>query len=107
MIINRRAMITTAIASIIATAGMIYFGSMLRDSSELSVDSDIIDSASLKFGKNKIFLDIRVNKPISCDDATKAFGIESFTVKERSYSPSCELINESLIRITYTEEIST
>ena len=65
-----------------------------------------IKKISVEFDKDKIYLNIYVSKPMSCNEVTTKLQIETLPIREKNYSPSCSIVNKRLIRIVYSEKIN-
>ena len=74
--------------------------SFLRPVAMTEVSGEI-KNVEIEFFKNKIYLDVHLNSPLTCPDVVERLGITSFVVKDREYIPDCKVLSESLIRITY------
>jgi hypothetical protein len=55
----------------------------------------------------KIYLDIHLNSNLTCKETIELLDVKPEIINNKFYSPTCERVDEDLIRITYTEGIST
>lgn len=63
-----------------------------------------IDRMEVEFNKDEMYLNIYLNHPVTCKEIIQVVGIQSFAVKNIDYVPSCSIINDKLVRITYNQE---
>jgi hypothetical protein len=70
-----------------------------------SVESEAISNVDVEFSNRKIFLNVHLNQPMTCKEVITLLGIESFSIKEKVYAPSCSRIDKNLVKITYGEVI--
>ena len=88
--------------SLVVIAGVAYFRSPIW---KIEHNTDLIDRMEVEFNSHEMYLNIYVNRPVSCDMLVQSIGIESFIVKGTTYVPSCSIIDTSLVRITYTQGV--
>lgn len=93
--------------SIIATiAATVIIGYKISSSSKFpieNVDTAIV-SMEVEFNDREMYLNIYLNRPLTCEQVIQTVGIQSFMVKNTDYVPSCEIVNTNLIKITYTQK---
>jgi hypothetical protein len=90
--------------SLAVVVGVAYFRSPIW---KIEHNNDLIDRMEVEFNSHEMYLNIYVNRPVSCDMLVQSVGIESFIVKGTTYVPSCSIIDTTLVRITYTQEVPT
>lgn len=62
-----------------------------------------IEKVDVEFGKGTILLNVYLSRPLTCNQVIKKLGIETLPLKNKIYSPVCSSINESNIKIVYSE----
>lgn len=71
----------------------------------LNVKNEAISSIDVEFSDRKIYLNVYLNQPMTCKEVITLLGIESFSLKDKIYAPSCSRIDKNLVKITYGEVI--
>ena len=88
---------------------VIFLTNWLVDNETTELDSrafsQSITSMDAQFANKKLYLNIHLKQDTSCKEIMSSLAIQSLIVKGKTYSPSCHRIDNSLIRIVYTEAI--
>jgi len=79
-----------------------FFGPIIT-----GINSEAISSVDVEFNNKKINLNVHLNRSLTCKQVIKTLGIQSFSIKERKYAPTCSRISGELIIVTYSEVVST
>lgn len=81
---------------------------MLNDieSSTMAVGRLGIHSIETKYLKHSVYMNVYLNFPISCKNVIDTLGIKPFKNREREYTPTCQVVNDSLIQITYSAQVT-
>jgi hypothetical protein len=58
----------------------------------------------VSYSQKMIFMDIYLNRPISCEKLMSQMDIKPFDVKNITYFPTCKTFDDGL-RITYTQNV--
>lgn len=66
-----------------------------------------IESIDTELDNNAVYLNVHITQYISCKDAIEELGIQTIVVEDKAYIPKCKYVNEKLLRITYTDAITT
>lgn len=64
-----------------------------------------IKNVEFEFYRNKIYLNVHLNSPLTCKEVIERLGITNFVIKDREYIPSCAVVSKSLIQITYVSGV--
>lgn len=70
---------------------------------EKSIDG--IKNVSVEFVDSKIYLKVELERPNSCSNVMSLLGIETLYIKNKSYIPVCSIVDDKLIKITYSERM--
>lgn len=62
-----------------------------------------IYSVDVEMTNRKIYLDVHLEHPQSCNTVIKSLGIGPFNLRNRIYVPSCAEVSENLIKVVYIE----
>jgi hypothetical protein len=102
-----------AVTTLFAISAMVIGSFLIKENQE----HDIVDSTALsrtgikdlsvEYRENKIFLNVELLTPQTCPELIKSLGIHPIVIKSRTYKPDCSKISDTLMRVTYTREIST
>lgn len=95
-----------SIVSMVIIANLYYTGDpgkFFLLANKLEIKSDNITDVDVEFIDQKVYLNVRLKTPSTCKRVMKDLGINTIVVGSSSYSPTCAVINGTLIRITYTE----
>ena len=101
-----RTLLVAGALSAVITVGLV---SWLDSPSETLLYEDIdkgIEKVDVEFGKNAIYLNVHISKPLSCREIINKLGIETLPIKNKVYTPTCSTVSGTLIRIIYTEAIT-
>jgi hypothetical protein len=76
-----------------------------QEDSKISQKDERITSieADYDYTEGKIFLNVH-GPALSCDDVYQILHIESITISERIYDPSCGKVSDGVVEIIYTLE---
>ena len=66
-----------------------------------------IKRVDVEFSSRKIYLSVYLERPLSCKNVIDVLGIGQLSIKAHTYVPTCTVINDELIKITYNEAIQT
>lgn len=66
-----------------------------------------INKVDVEFQNRRIFLNVHLQAPMSCKKVIAELGVNPLVVEERTYVPTCSIMSEELIKITYEEENRT
>jgi hypothetical protein len=66
-----------------------------------------IKRVDVEFSSRKIYLSVYLEKPLSCKRVIDVLGVGPLSIKTHTYVPTCNVINDELIKITYEEAIQT
>lgn len=78
-------------------------GSSVIDSFSLNVSDEAIESMDVDVEFRKILLNVHLKRETTCEKIIQYLDIQTVTIKDRHYSPSCSKITDELIIITYDE----
>lgn len=84
----------------------LFYWATLEEPVSLNINNSSIRSVDIEFRNNKMNLNVHLNQPASCKQIIKVLGIQSITVRNRLYSPSCSLVDGLLMRIVYSEAVT-
>jgi len=73
---------------------------------DTKVSENSIGKVEIETKDRQIFLNIHLNKPVSCIQAIKVLKISDLSINGKIYIPICSMINYHLLRIKYEEAIS-
>ncbi len=71
---------------------------------ELNIDG--IKKIRAEYADKKIYLDVYTEYRLTCKSVIDTLGIEPITLKNKTFIPTCSVINDELVEIIYTEAIS-
>lgn len=89
----------------------IFLLSAIRDSPQSLPDPSIlagtgVSSLDVEYTDGKIYLNVQMIAPGTCDELVSSLKIQPITIKSRTYLPTCSKISDTLMRVTYTRSIS-
>jgi len=67
---------------------------------------DAINSVDKEIDADHVYLNIHLNKEITCSSAIEVLGVESFYVEEELYKPYCTKPKPLLIQITFKKSVN-
>lgn len=94
---------TIALAVILVICVIIYNIFVRSTPFNTGMSGDSIDGVDVEFYHSQFYLVVHLNKSITCQETIKALKMESFNMKDKTYTPTCSHIGGSLIKIIYTE----
>lgn len=66
-----------------------------------------IRDLDVEYVDGKIYLNVELISPKTCDELIDSLRIRALVIKTRTYQPTCLKISDTLMRITYTQSITT
>jgi hypothetical protein len=60
-----------------------------------------IKRVDIEFVDDKILINVRLLKPLTCENVTNILGISTFSLKGKQYIPTCVYKNKNSMSITY------
>lgn len=79
-----------------------FFGPIIT-----GINNEAISSVDVEFNNKRINLNVHLSRALTCKQVIKTLGIQSFSIKEKKYAPTCSRISGELVIVTYNEVIST
>ncbi len=71
----------------------------------LQGEAEGIQRVDIEVADRKIYLEVHLTKPQSCQAVIKNLGIGAFVLKGKVYQPSCTEVNKELIKVVYSEAV--
>jgi hypothetical protein len=103
--------LVVATLSLVSAAAIIHLAEKNNTSQEI-ISSTALSRAGIKdldveYVDGKIYLNVELTTPKTCLQLIDSLGIHSIVIKTRTYQPVCSKISDTLMRVTYTQSIST
>lgn len=62
-----------------------------------------IETVKIEYSDNKVNLYVYSSKPMACGAIIEELGVRNIVISDRTYKPTCSVVKENVMRITYTE----
>lgn len=66
-----------------------------------------IKDLDVEYVEGKIYLNVELTSPKTCPELIESLGIQPIIIKSKTYQPSCSKVSDTVMRVTYTQSIST
>lgn len=76
------------------------------DTNKPLVNNAGIKSVSMKMRNESFILDVILNSPMPCQQIYSALQIKNIIIRDKVYTPECEILTPFNVRIYYKESIS-
>jgi len=103
---------TLAVATLsLVSAIVIIYAIERTDPARSLIESTALGRSGIKdldveYVDGKIYLNIELNTPKTCNELVDSLKIQTIVIKRRTYQPTCMKISDTLMRVTYTQSIS-
>lgn len=107
--LSGRTIAVIAFSAFFIVAG--FFFAQNNDSSQGLIESTALGRSGIRdlnveYLDGKIYLNVELITPKTCVELVDSLRIQPIVIKARTYQPTCTKISDTLIRVTYTQEIS-
>ena len=107
--ISGKAVTAIALSTIFLTFILVH--SAQNNTSRSLIESSVLGKSGIKdldveYVDGKIYLNIELSTPKTCNELVDSLKIQSIVIKSRTYQPACMKISDTLMRVTYTQLIS-
>jgi len=107
---NYLLIVLLSLASVIIIANW-YFtgdpGKFFFLAHKLEITNENILDVDVEFSNRKVYLNVHLKNPSSCKKVVKDLGINSILIGDRTYVPTCTVVDKNYIRIVYSESTNT
>jgi hypothetical protein len=97
-----KTLLIAVVISAVMAVGLIGFLRMSVKNTDIPENSNLM-SFETTYSDNKIFIDMVLKKPESCETAIKEFSIEPIYIKKHLFVPTCENLSDTELLVTFSE----
>jgi hypothetical protein len=91
---------------IILVLSILSVNGLVNERSIIETNRQSIDEIVIKTTDDTIYLDVHLNKELSCINAIKELDVQEFVIEGEVYKPLCTKLKPSLLRIIFKKSIS-
>jgi hypothetical protein len=108
--ISGRTIAVVALSTFFIAAGL-FFVTQNNDPRLELIESTALGRSGIRdldveYSEGKIYLNVELITPRTCAELIDSLRIQPLVIKTRTYQPTCSVISNTLIRITYTQSIT-